>query len=404
MSRIKRVWGRGVGSARLLLLLFAWFVTASCNSTPAETKEASEAAAVEKPTSPNQLTLSPTQAQAAGIEIGTFDHQEMTTDVLANGLIDVPPQNMASISAVMGGYVQTVNVLPGQFIKRGGTVAVLRHPDYLQLQQNYLQSRARLRFLQQELDRQQVLDAEDVGAKRKLQQAQADYQTEQAALRALAAQVRMLGLSVARLDGGHIAPTVPLTAPVGGFVRAVNINPGQYVGPQDVLVEVVDRSDLHLELKVFEKDIARVKVGQRILFNVPNSSSPDNMTARIFLVGKAFDDNDRTVSVHAHLEPERDDLLPGQYVSARIQTGGRRQRTLPEDAIIQDGEVSYAFVRTATDSAGSTFRRLRLRASQPQHGAVAVTLLDKLPDTTQLVRRGAYFLQAELTKGQGDDE
>nr|WP_281383947.1 efflux RND transporter periplasmic adaptor subunit [Hymenobacter citatus] len=327
----------------------------------------------------------------------------MTTDVPANGLIDVPPQNMASISAVMGGYVQKVNVLPGEFIKRGGTVAVLRHPDYLQLQQNYLQSRARLRFLQQELDRQQILDAEDVGAKRKLQQAQADYQTEQAALRALAAQVRMLGLSVARLDGGYIAPTVPLTAPVGGFVRAVNINPGQYVGPQDVLVEVVDRSDLHLELKVFEKDIARVKVGQRILFNIPNSSSPDNMTARIFLVGKAFDDNDRTVSVHAHLEPERDDLLPGQYVSARIQTGGRRQRTLPEDAIIQDGEVSYAFVRTATDSAGSTFRRVQLRAGQPQHGAVAVTLLDQVRDTTQLVRRGAYFLQAELTKGQGDE-
>jgi len=191
---------------------------------------------------------------------------------------------------------------------------------------------------------------------------------------------------------------------VGGFVRAVNINPGQYVGPQAVLVEVVDRSDLHLELKVFEKDIARVKVGQRILFNIPNSATPDNMTARIFLVGKAFDDNDRTVSVHAHLEPERDDLLPGQYVSARIQTGGRRQRTLPEDAIIQDGEVSYAFVRTTADSTGTTFRRVRVRTGQPQHGAMGVTLLDQLRDTTQLVRRGAYFLQAELTKGQGGDE
>lgn len=403
-TRITLRGSRGGRSARPLVLLLALLLTA-CNSPSSETatKDA-PATTTDKPTSPDQLTLTPAQTQAAGIEIGTFDRQEMTTDVVANGLIDVPPQNMASISAVMGGYVQTVNVLPGEFVKRGGTVAVLRHPDYLQLQQNYLQSRARLRFLQQELDRQQVLDAEDVGAKRKLQQARADYQTEQAALRTLAAQVRMLGLSVARLDGGHIAPTVPLTAPVGGFVRAVNINPGQYVGPQDVLVEVVDRSDLHLELKVFEKDIARVKVGQRILFNIPNSSSPDNMTARVFLVGKAFDDNDRTVSVHAHLEPERDDLLPGQYVSARIQTGGRRQRTLPEDAIIQNGEVSYAFVRTATDSTGSTFRRVRLRAGAPQHDAIAVTLLDQLPDTTHLVRHGAYFLQAELTKGQGGGE
>ncbi len=363
-------------------------------------KAAAPEAAAEKPgppPNPDIVHVNPAQEKAAGLETGSFAWKNMTSDVQANGVIDVPPQNMASISAMMGGYVQTVKVLPGEPVAKGGTIAVLRHPDYLQLQQQYLQSKARVRFLSEELERQQILDAEDVGAKRKLQQARADYASEQATLRATAAQLRMLGISMARLDRGTITPTVALTSPIKGYIKSVSINPGQYVNPQDVLVEVVDRSDLHLELKVFERDIARVKVGQRILFKIPSRGSNEDMTARVFLVGKAFNDGPtRTVSIHAHLEPERDDVLPGQYVSAHIQTAGRRQRTLPEDAIIQAGEFSYIFTRLQP----GTYRRYRVQTGPTADGDVAVTLLDAGADTTLLVRHGAYFLDAELKKGE----
>ena len=321
----------------------------------------------------------------------------------ANGSVEVPPQNRVSIAAVMGGYVQTVNVLVGQHVAAGAVVATLRAPEYLTLQQQYLQSKARVRFLSEELERQRVLDVEDVGAKRKLQQARADYATEQATLRTTAAQLRLLGISPVRLDAGTIVSSVPLTTPIAGYVKAVNINPGQYVGPQDVLVEVLNRDDLHLELKVFEKDVAKVKIGQQILFKVQNAEREEEMAARVFLVSQAFDDNARTVRVHAHLEPERRDLLPGQFVAARIQTAGARVRTLPEAALIQAGELSYIFRRVGQAQGRALFQRVKVRAGQPQHGDVAVTVLDPLPDTTQLVRRGAYFLDAELRKGEADD-
>jgi cobalt-zinc-cadmium efflux system membrane fusion protein len=261
-----------------------------------------------------------------------------------------------------------------------------------------------VRFLTEDLERQRILDVEDVGAKRKLQQARADYATEQATLRATAAQLRLLGISVARLDAtGQLVNSVPLTTPISGYVKAVNINPGQYVNPQDVLVEVLNRDDLHLELKVFEKDVAQVKIGQKILFRVQNVDRGEELTARVFLVGQAFDDNARTVRVHAHLEPERRNLLPGQFVAARIQTAGARVRTLPESALIQAGDLSYIFRRVGQDSGRTVYRRVKVRASQPQHGDVAVTVLDPLPDTTGLVRRGAYFLDAELRKGADDE-
>ncbi|SNR71588.1 MULTISPECIES: efflux RND transporter periplasmic adaptor subunit [Hymenobacter] len=384
------------------LLLLAGLATACGRDTPPETKTVAPAATPAPPTNPDQVSISPAQAKAAGIETGSFAWKNMTSDVQANGSIDVPPQNQASISAVMGGYVQSVAVLPGQQVSRGGTVAVLRHPDYLKLQQDYLQSKARVTFLRQELTRQQTLDAEDVGAKRKLQQAQSDYQSEQAILRATAGQLRMLGIGMTQLDRGVISPTVPLVSPIGGYVKSVNINPGQFVDPQAVLVEVVDRSDLHLELKVFERDIVRVKKGQRILFKIPSRGSNEDLTARVFLVGKAFNDDARTVSVHAHLEPERDDVLPGQYVAAHIQTAGARQRTLPEDAVIQAGEFSYIFAQAATG--GHTFQRYKVKTGPAENGDVAVTLLEQLPDTMRLVRHGAYFLDAELKKGMDAEE
>ena len=389
---------------RLPLLLFALLAACSGKKTPetsASPPAHAQPAAAAKPASPDEVTLTAAQQRAAGIETGPFERQNLTTDVQATGSIEVPPQNRASISAVLGGYVQAVNVLPGQPVRAGAVLATLRSPEFLTLQQNYLQSRARVQFLAQELQRQRILDVEDVGARRKLQQAQADFASEQAAVRAGAAQLRLLGLPVARINTGYVAPSVALTTPVGGTVKAVNINPGQYVNPQDVLVEVLNRHDLHLELKVFEQDVARVKVGQPILFTVQNRGTPEEFRARVFLVGQAFEDNARAVRVHAHLEPERADLLPGQFVAARIQTGAARQRTLPEAGLVQAGQLSYAFVQTGRAADGrATFRRLRVRTGPSQGGSVAVTPLDPVPDTTRLVRRGAYFLAAELGKGQ----
>lgn len=377
--------------------------SASQPDAPAKNAASAPAAPAGGPAA-DQVAVSPAQAQAAGIVLGSFERQNMTTEVQANGSVEVPPQNRVSITAIQGGYVQSVAVLAGERVAAGAVVATLRSPEYLTMQQTYLQSKARVRFLTEDLERQRILDVEDVGAKRKLQQARADYATEQATLRATAAQLRLLGISVARLDAtGQLVNSVPLTTPIAGYVKAVNINPGQYVNPQDVLVEVLNRDDLHLELKVFEKDVAKVKVGQKILFKVQNAGRDEELTARVFLVGQAFDDDARTVRVHAHLEPERRDLLPGQFVAARIQTAGARVRTLPEAALIQAGDLSYIFRRVGTDSGRAVFRRVQVRAGQPQHGDVPVTVLDPLPDTTKLVQKGAYFLDAELRKGEDAD-
>ncbi|GAB3580120.1 efflux RND transporter periplasmic adaptor subunit [Hymenobacter daeguensis] len=389
------------------LALLPFFI--ACGKKADET--AAQKPAAPPPRAPNEVFLSKAQLQAAGIELGTFTRRALGTEVQATGQIDVPPSHRVSVTAVMGGYVERLPVLPGQHVMQGSVLATLRNPDYIKLQQDYLQSQARIVFLKQETARQQVLNDEDVGARRKLQQATSELRTEQAAAGSLAAQLRLIGLKPERITATSIRPSVPLIAPISGFVKAVLANPGQFVNPQDVLIELVDRSDLHLELKVFERDIAKVKVGQDILFRVPAQGADARpLPATVFLVGKSFDDDGRTVPVHAHLHDTGPDaaataaLLPGQYVSARILTGRQPQRTLPEDALVPGGEVSYGYYQIKSDASGSTFRRFSLRPGATDQGQVAVRLLDKLADTTHLVIKGAYFLDAERSKGQGGDE
>ena len=381
------------------------------NACDSKTETAVEKPAPPPPRAPDEVFLTTAQVQAAGIELGSFSRRALGTEVQATGQIDVPPSHRVSVTAIMGGYVLSLPVLPGQHVARGSVLATLRSPDYLKLQQDYLQSKARIVFLTQETGRQQILNDEDVGARRKLQQATSELRTEQAAAGSLAAQLRQIGLRPETIGAGTIRPSVPLVAPIGGYVKAVLANPGQFVTPQDVLIELVDRSDLHLELKVFERDIAQVKVGQNILFRIPaQGANAAPLPATVFLVGKAFDDDGRTVSVHAHLHDTGPDaaataaLLPGQYVSARILTGHTPQRALPEEALVPGGEISYAYYQVRADARGRTFRRFRLRPGPTDQGQVAVRLLDPFVDTTHLVVRGAYFLDAERSKGQGGDE
>lgn len=382
----------------ILRFIFFSLFLAACGSI---TDQATDKPAAPPSRAPDDVFLAPAQVRAAGIQLGTFARRALGTEVQATGQIDVPPSHRASVTAVMGGYVLSLPVLPGQHVARGSVLATLRHPDYLKLQQDYLQSQARIVFLTQETARQQTLADEDVGARRKLQQATADLRTEQAAVGSLAAQLRLIGLKPEAVQAGRLSPTVPLVAPIAGYVKAVRATPGQFVNPQDALVELVDRSDLHLELKVFERDIARVKVGQNVLFRVPaQGTDTAPLSATVFLVGKTFDDDGRTVSVHAHLRDAAAALLPGQYVSARILTGRTPQRTLPEDALVPGGEVSYAYYQVKSGAKGSLFRRFRLRPGPTDQGQVAVQLLGPLADTAHLVVQGAYFLEAERSKGQ----
>lgn len=370
----------------------------SCSPMPEEEDENDTQASMPQRVA-DEVRLTSQQVKQAGIELGSFDKRTMNTEIKANGVVDIPPQNMASVSAYLGGFVKYTELLPGDKVKKGQTLAVLEHPSYIILQQDYLQALSRLNYLQKDFERQTELDKENVGAKRKLQQAESDYAITKAQVQGLKAQLQMTGISVASLEKGTIARTISLPSPINGYVKSVHVNIGKYVNPTDVLFEIVNKEHMHIELKVFEKDAARIKEGQLIKFTVPQTGT-EEMNAKIYLVGKVFEEDSKSINVHGHMGPEREDLLPGAYVNARIITEQQSLPALPEEAIVSLGDTSYIFVQQAKNAGNHIFKRLPVNIQVVEGGYIAATTLQPLSDSTTIVKKGAYYLHAALMNSE----
>lgn len=381
---------------KLLFVLCFIGLLGACNPET-EDKSNQEAEAVES--NPNELTITKERFEALGAQLGKLEKRNLKSEIKANGVIDVPPQNMASISAPLGGFVKRTDLLPGDYVKKGAMLAIIQHTDYLQLQQDYLQAVSQLQFLQQDFNRQTELDEGNVGTKKKLQQSRTEYEVAKALVQTLEVKLHLAGIPIGPLKSGKISPVVSIVAPISGYIKSVNVNIGKYVNPTDVMFEIVNKDHLHLELKVFERDIFKIKEGQDILFTVPNRNA-EEMTAKVHLIGKVFEGDSKSINIHGHLEPERSDLIPGMYVSARILTSDLPSMTLPEAGVIRQGDKDYVFVKLKQSANEYVFRKQQVTVGVTQAGLVQIEL-PKSVSGSEFVVKGAYFMAAEMA---GEDE
>lgn len=371
----------------LLLVMIAAGSFFCCNSGSAEEETTAEAA----PTPPTDLvTLTAAQASAIGLQTGRFDTTLVSDAIQANGVVDVPPQQMASVSFPISGYVRTVRKLPGSVVVKGEILAMLESMEYIQMQQDYLQARSRLTFQQEELTRQTTLNNEEVGARRRLEQAQADYASTQALVQALDVKLRLLGTPLDALQRGKLVSGIAVRAPINGHIRAINVNIGKNTTPADVLFELVGTAHKHLEIKIFEKDAYKIREGQKLILLTPHLTDKP-VQGSVYLVGNILEGDTKTLTIHAHVNDAAVErrLLPGMYVSARILTGSRRVVTLPDEAIVSEGEQRVIFVQEKT----LTFRRIPVKLGQSENGHTEVTLQKPIAGK-MIVKKGAYLLQA----------
>lgn len=364
-------------------------------SRSAPAAEAAEAAA------PDRVTLTAAERQAGGVRLGPLTQRPMSDGLKVNGTLDVPPENLASVSAPLGGFVARTDLLQGSRVRAGQMLAVIRNPDFVQLQQDYLETRSQLKLAKAEYERQAELYRQEVAPQKNYQRAQAEYEALQVKTSAQAVRLRLAGLPV----GGAIVSTATLRAPKSGFVKAMNVSIGQSVTPTDVLFEIVNPEHLHVELTVFEKDIPQVKEQQLVRFTLGNDSVSRERTAHVYLISKTISD-ERTVRIHAHLDREDEQLLPGTFVRAVIETNRVTVPTLPEKAVVQYGSQAYVFV--AADSAASagpaTYRMVPVTRGVSEDGYTEV----RLPATEQgrplrFVTEGAYSLLGKLKNAEEEE-
>src|SRR5690625_2366439 len=295
------------------------------------------------------VSLTSMQRETIGLELGTLQNRNLTGTVRVTGELELPPQYEDDISAIVGGNVSTINVIEGDEVQKGQTLALLEHPDFVQLQVDLQQNSSRLAYLKQEYERRQNLYEQGVGSGKAFQEAQAEYISVKARVEGLKAKLNMLNLNVDNILEGEVYRTIPVVSPIEGFIQSVPIRIGEYVAPGDLLVEVVDNSHIHAELMVFEKDVYKVKEGQKVRFTVANAPKRE-YTATIYSVGKTFEQAPKAVHVHAEIEGDTKNLIPGMYIEGRIAVTNASVPALPEAAIVGEGEESYIFIKTGEAS------------------------------------------------------
>jgi cobalt-zinc-cadmium efflux system membrane fusion protein len=217
-----------------------------------------------------------------------------------------------------------------------------------------------------------------------------------AKISALEQKLSLIGISTKAVQAGRISKTSNLYSPISGYVTASNVNRGKYVQPSDVLFEFANKSDMHLALNVFEKDVRKINPGQPIRFSLANETDY-NRTARVFLIGKATEE-DGTIPVHCHLDISNDPaMLPGMYVKALIETRTEDVQSLPVEAIIQSEAKDYIFIQTDTAEGKAHFKMIPVIKGTEQEGYVAITFPGNFNVTNaKIVIKGAYALLSAM--------
>jgi membrane fusion protein, heavy metal efflux system len=395
----------------VFFLSIPFFTACKSEKSPAITQPTTEA----EPETAEALTLTFDQYKAVGIATGKVEMRNLNAVVKANGYTNVPPQNNANVSTLMGGTVQNIHVLEGTYVSKGKILATIQNLDVVQMQENYATATANIEYLQLEYDRQKTLSDENINGKKAFQEVKAKLIVEQ--VRAKAAKKRLEMLNV----GTESSPNIPVLAPISGYIGKIQTTKGAYAEVGKPLFEIIDNSQMHLDLNVYEKDLFKIKEGQTVDVVLINQSNK-TIRATIFGINKTFTNESKSVAVHAKINAKNvSGLISGMYVAANINVNNVTVQTLPKDAIVKSGEKYYIFIEDGVQTAAhdhqasekheTSEKKAQIVAFTPVEvipaitdlGYTEVNFVSEVPKDKKIVIKGAFYLLSAMM-GAGEHE
>ncbi len=396
----------------LSCVLFTTFFLASC-SDKTDNKQVEKAESHEEgegghEENTNTATLTPEQMKSIGIELGAVEQKELTATLKTNGVLRVPNQNRASINSVYSGIVKSLLVQPGNLVTQGQVIATVSNPEFVQVQSDYLNVSAKIGLAELEVKRQKELNAGNAGALKNLQAAETELKTLRNAKSTYAQQIQLMGLNPAQLSNGKLVSVLSIRSPINGVVSDVKVQMGSYVDVSTPVAEIVDNSQLHLDLFVYEKDLPKLKENQLIHFTLTNNPGKE-YDAQIYSLGSSFEGESKAVTVHAKVEGDKTGLIDGMTITAAISLKTQTSPAIPTEAIVTVAGQDYIFIVTKEtaehhekeadhkEAEGMTFEKVGVAKGTSDVGYTEITLLKEVPKDAQVVVKGAFFVLAKMT-------
>jgi cobalt-zinc-cadmium efflux system membrane fusion protein len=367
----------------LIILLMVSSLLLACNNKKQQTQK--NTTIVDE----NVLTLTDAQFKNAGIQTSNVQEKNMATVLKLNGKVDVPPQNLISVSVPLGGYLRSTKLLPGMHIIKGEVIATIEDQQYIQLQQDYLMAQSKLQFAELEYARQKELNQSQASSDKVTQLAQSEVNIQRITMSALAEKLRLININPEKISAQKISKSISIYSNITGFVSKVNVNIGKYVTPADVMFELINPSDIHLNIKVFEKDVAKIAIGQSVIA-FSNAHPETRYTCTIILISKDIS-SEGTADVHCHFDTYDKTILPGMYMNAEVEIKNDAQHILPEESIVSFESKDFVFVQKSR----LQYELVEVTTGEKEAGFIALKNPDKLMGKT-IVAKGAYTLLMKL--------
>lgn len=418
------------------MLFFCFAAITACGGKSNSTTEtaATEEKHEDEHENTSTATLTEEQMKTIGVELGVIEEKELTSSLKANGILRVPNQNKASVNSIYSGVIKTLLVQPGSKVGKGQTIATISNPDFIQAQSQYLGVNAKITFAELEVKRQKELNEGNAGALKNLQSAETELRSLRTLKSTLAQQIQLMGINPARLANGKLISVLAVTSPISGVVSDVKVQMGSYVDVTTPVAEIVDNSQLHLDLSVYEKDLPNLKNNQLIHFTLTNNPGKE-YHAQIFSLGSSFEGESKAVSVHAKVMGDKTGLIDGMNVTAIISLQKATVPAVPTDAIVNIAGQDYIFMVTdkhaenehheagkdtvkhdakeahdhketkagSEEEKGTTFEKIPVAKGTTEVGYTQITLLKEIPKDAKIVVKGAFFVLAKMTNsGEGE--
>ena len=289
----------------------------------------------------NTVEVSEEQMKTINLSIASVQEKSMQKTIKLNGKVEIAPSHISLISSMMGGHIKSIKIINGSQFRKGQVLAVVEDPQFIQLQQDYLVTKAQLETARLNLNRQKDLNSSKASSDKVLQNAQAEYSTLNATLHGLEEKLKIIGISTNGLRSSSINSQINIYSPFSGFVSKINVNNGQYINPSDALFELINPEGLLLELKVFENDVNDVKIGQEIA--VFTNQNPDKKSnAKIVSIVPSIEKGGSS-QVIAKLSSVDSDYIRGMYINAEVTINSKLTSVLPNECIVSFENNNYIF-------------------------------------------------------------
>jgi cobalt-zinc-cadmium efflux system membrane fusion protein len=362
----------------------------SCNnSTPTSVEE-------EHSEDEDLIEMTSEQFKTALLKLGNLKQNRFSEQFQVTGMIDVPPENRATVSSYFDGYISETRLLIGDEVQKGDLLVTLKNPDFIKFQQNYAKAISNMEFVRSEFERKENLYNDKIIAQKVFQSSKNDFLQAKAQLKATVEHIKLMNLDPKQIAETNFTSEINIYAPISGKISKLNVAQGKFLAKSEMIMEILDVDHIHLELDVFEKDILKIHKGDTLSFKIPEISD-QIFSANVKLIGAEVNEN-RSVRVHAHPKNENVNFSVGMFVNAYFKSDSKDYLALPETAFTEvDGETFVLQLNSKTDKL-YTFDKIEVDTDSPQNGLKPILNSEQVDTKAQFLIRGVFDI---ITAGGG---